>query len=294
MAEVFKRILKEPLLHFVVLGAAMFAAYTMLSKRGSDEPGRVIVTRGQIENLAAGFARTWQRPPSREELDGLIRDRVREEIYCREAIALGLDRDDTVIRRRLRQKMEFISEDIAPMAEPTDADLQAYLQAHPDKFRTEPRFTFQHVYLNPQKHGENLARDAARLLAQLQQAGGRVEISGIGDSSLLEPRFADAPQSEVAKQFGDGFAARLVQLTPGQWQGPIESAFGMHLVLVSERREGRLPGLAEARDAIRRDWENTRRVEANERFYQELLKRYTVTVETVEPTASQGALATSR
>lgn len=294
MDRVFKRIIKEPMLHFVVLGAVLFAAYGFLSKRSKDEPGRVIVTQGQIASLATTFAKTWQRPPSREELDGLIRDRVREEILCREAMALGLDQDDTIIRRRLRQKMEFISEDIATQAEPTDAALQSYLQAHPDKFRTEPRFTFEHVYLNPQKHGEHLARDAARSLAQLQQAGSRADTMEIGEPSLLEPRFADTPHSEVAKQFGEGFAARLAQLSPGRWQGPVESGFGVHLVFVSKRTEGRLPELAEARATIRREWENTRRIEANERFYQELLKRYTVTVEALKPAAQQRASATGK
>ena len=116
----------------------------------------------------------------------MIRDRVREEVYCREAMALGLDKDDTIIRRRLRQKMEFVSDDVAAQAEPTDDELNAYLHAHPDAFRVERQFTFSHVYLNPEKHGENLARDAAQLLAQLNQAGGKADVSALGDSFLLD------------------------------------------------------------------------------------------------------------
>ena len=181
--------------------------------------------------------------------------------------------------------MEFVSDDIAAQAEPSDADLNAYLRAHPDSFCVEPRFTFRQVYLNPEKRGEKLARDAARLLVQLNQAGGTPETSALGDSFLLEHQFAAVPASEVAKQFGERFAAKLLSLTPGQWQGPVESGFGVHLVLVSERSAGRLPALAEVRDAVRREWGNARRLEANEKFYQELQKHYTVTIEGLESAA---------
>jgi hypothetical protein len=198
-------------------------------------------------------------------------------------MALGLDRDDTIIRRRLRQKMEFLSDDVAALAEPTDDELSAYLQAHADTFRVQRQFTFSHVYLNPEKHGETLSRDTAQLLAQLNQAGGKADVSALGDSFLLEHTFASAPGNEVAKQFGEKFAATLGDLAPGQWQGPVESGYGVHLVFVSERTEGRLPALSDVRDAVRREWANTRRLEANEKFYQELLKRYVVTIERPEP-----------
>src|SRR4029453_10496070 len=158
-----KTIVREPLVHFLLLGAVLFIAYGLVSKSGSsDGPRKITVTQGQIENLVSAFAKAWQRPPTSEELAALVRDLVREEVYCREAMALGLDRDDTVIRRRLRQKMEFISDDLATQAQPTDAELDAYLTAPPDSFRVERRFTFTHVFLDPEKHGPNLARDAAR------------------------------------------------------------------------------------------------------------------------------------
>jgi hypothetical protein len=238
---------------------------------------------GQVENIAATFAKTWQRPPTPEELAGLVRSHVREEVYYREAMALGLDKDDTVIRRRLRQKMEFIADDIAAQAKPTDAELAAYLEAHADAFRVEPRLSFRQVYLNPAKRVENLARDATQLLAQLNQAGAQSDASQLGDALILDHQFSAVSVSEIGHLFGEQFAARLPELTPGQWQGPIESGYGVHLVWVSERTEGRLPALADVRDAVRRDWENARRLEANDRFYQELLERYTVTIEGLEP-----------
>lgn len=275
-----KTFVREPLVHFLLLGAVLFIAYGLVPKPGSsDGPGKITVTQGQIENLVSGFAKAWQRPPTSEELAGLVRDLVREEVYCREAMALGLDKDDTVIRRRLRQKMEFISDDIAAMPEPTDADLNAYLHAHTDRFRAEQSFTFSQVYLDPEKHGQNLARDISALLAQLNRAGSRAEVSALGDSFLMERSFTAAPASEVAKQFGEKFAAKLGHLTPGKWEGPVESGYGAHLVFVSERTEGRVPELAEVRDDVRREWANSQRLELNEKFYQELFKRYSVTIE---------------
>jgi len=278
-----KRLFKEPLVHFLVLGALLFAGYGLLNRNGAPAPGRVVVSQGQLASMRAAFTRTWQRPPSREEWEGLIRDRVREEVYCREALALGLDKDDIIIRRRLRQKMEFVTDDVVAQAEPDEAELAEFLARHPDRFRVEPRFTFWQVYLNPAKHGENLARDTAQLLAQLNQAGGNAGFAALGDSFLLEHQFAAVPASEVAKQFGEDFAAKLAGIAPGQWQGPVESGYGVHLVFVSERTEGQLPALADVRDAVRREWDNARRLEANEKFYQELLKRYTVTIENPEP-----------
>jgi len=275
-----KTLVKEPLLHFLLLGAALFVAYGLISKPGSNgAPGTIVVTQGQIEHLTVGFANTWRRPPTDAELKGLIDDWVREEIATREAMALGLDKDDIVIRRRLRQKLEFVSDDITAQAEPTDADLNAYLHARAESFRVEPAFSFSQVYLDPAKHGASLGRDTAQLLARLKQAGATADTSALGDSFLLEHTFQSASAGEVAKQFGQEFATQLGRLAPGEWQGPIESGYGVHLVLVRQRTEGRLPELAQARDAVLREWTNARRLEANETFYEELSERYIVIIE---------------
>jgi len=276
-----KRILKEPLLHFLVLGALLFAVYGVLNRSAAPAPEsrRIVVSQGQVASMMESFTRTWQRPPTAQELDGLIRDRVREEVYCREAMVLGLDRDDSVIRRRLRQKMEFILDDVSAQVPPSDAELDAYLQAHPDWFRVNRLFTFRHAYLNPAKHGENLARDTAQLLAELNKAASNPTVAAMGDPFLLDDHFTAVPAGEIAGQFGDKFAVKLGEIPTGQWQGPVQSAFGVHLVFISQRTEGRLPPLAEVREAVRREWGNTRVVDANEKIYQEMLKRYTVTIE---------------
>src|SRR5947209_14547639 len=274
-----QKVLREPLLHFLLLGTAIFGGYNLLSPNSRDEPGKIIISEGQIAAMAEGFTRTWRRPPTREEIDGLINDGVQEEVYCREAMALGLDKDDTIIRRRLRQKLDFVTADVAALAEPTDDDLNAYLKTHADTFRVQRQFTFSQVYLNPERHGENLVKDTAELLARLRQAGDKANLSELGDSFLLEHSFQLLPSSEIVKQFGEKFAAKLSELSPGQWEGPIESGYGVHLVRISERTEGRLLALAEVRDAVRRDWANTRRLESNEKFFAELLKRYVVIIE---------------
>ena len=289
-----KKLIREPFIHFLLLGAAIFVANRLVSGRADNQPGKIVITQGQITSMVIGFSRTWQRPPTRDERDGLIRDRVREEVYYREALAMGLDRDDTIIRRRLQQKLEFVTDDVAMLAEPTDAELAEYLKAHADVFRTDRRFSFSQVYLDPSKHGNRLAQDATQLLTRLRQEGRNVDLYSLGDPFLLERRVEATPTSEVSKQFGDKFAAKLSDLSVGQWYGPVESAYGVHLVFVEERTEGRLPDLAEVRDAVRRDWTNARRLESNEKFFQNLLKHYDIVVEKIDPMKADQKLANAQ
>lgn len=283
MANPLKKLAREPLLHFFLLGVAIFVAYSLVSNHASGEPGKIVVTQGQLASMLDSFAQTRQRPPTQEEWEGLIRDRVRQEVFYREALALGLDKDDLIIRRRLQQKMEFVSDDVAAQAKPTDDELRAYLQAHSDSFRVDPRFTFRQVFLNPEKHGKNLASDAMQLVEQLNQADGKTDLSKRGDSILLDYHYEAVTVAEISRLFGDRFAKSLDGLPLGQWQGPVESAYGAHLVFVSERVEGRLPALADVRDAALREWEETHRREANDKFYVKLLKHYTVTIEKPAP-----------
>ena len=286
-SSLMKNLVREPLVHFLLLGALIFGAFKIIS-RETIEPGMILITQGRIESLEIAFSRTWRRPPTASEFEGLIRDYVREEVFAREAVALGLDKDDTIIRRRLRQKLEFVSEDVAAHAEPTDEQLRAYLKEHADAFRGDRRFTFRQVYLNPQQRGTNLRRDALQLLAQLRRSGGQTDISALGDSLMLENEFKGIAAAEVVKQFGDPFGAALGEMAVGQWQGPTESGFGVHLVLMAERTDGSMPGLEDVRAAVRREWINARRLEANEKFYRTLLQRYSVTIERPEVAKNAG------
>src|SRR5579864_1607489 len=137
------KILREPLLHFILLGAVIFAVFGFVNRHRTDKPGEIVVTQGDLENIITGFTRTWQRPPTEDELRGLVRDYIREEAAYREALALGLDRDDMIVRRRLQQKLEFLSDDLATRTQPSDADLQSFLEAHKGMFQTEPLVSFR-------------------------------------------------------------------------------------------------------------------------------------------------------
>ena len=183
--------------------------------------------------------------------------------------------------------MEFISEDVATQVDPSESQLRTYLREHPDKFLVEQRFSFIQVYLNPDRHGNHVTHDAQQLLAKLDPAGRKVNISDLGDPFLLDPNCDDVSSSDVAKDFGANFAASLQKLPVGKWQGPVESGLGMHLVYVSKRSLGRIPELDDVREAVRREWANDYRLEANEKFYEGLLKRYTVTVEQPQPPAEE-------
>jgi hypothetical protein len=273
------RLLREPLLHFLLLGAVVFAVCSRVSKHNVTTPGEIVITQGKLDNLVIGFTRTWQRPPSEEELKGLIRDYVREEVAYREALAMGLDRDDTIVRRRLRQKLEFLNDDLAAHLEPTDVDLQTFLQSHPGKFKTDKTFTFRHVYLNAQAHGRALSRDAARILAQLRQAGKAIDLNSFGDPFIMEHQFERIPLTEVKTMFGEQFASQLLATKTGQWQGPVQSGYGFHLVFISERTDGHQPMLAGIRSKVQLEWANAKRLESEDKLYQVLLHRYTVRIE---------------
>jgi len=193
-----KKRIREPFIHFLLLGAAIFAAHRLVSARADNQPGKIVITQGDITSIVIGFSRTWQPPPTREELDGLIRDRVREEVYYREAMAMGLDRNDPIIRRRLQQKLQFVTDDVAAPAEPTDAELSEYLKAQADVFRVDRTFTFSQVYLDPAKHGERLAQDIDKLLTHLRQGGNSdLDRTSLGDTFLLEHRFEAAQITET-------------------------------------------------------------------------------------------------
>ena len=283
MANLLKKLAREPLFHFLLLGAAIFVVYSLVSSHTSAEPGKIVITRGQLAAMLDSFTQTRQRPPTQGEWEGLIRDRVRQEVFYREALSLGLDKDDLIIRRRLQQKMEFVSDDVAAQAQPTDAELAAYLGQHPDSFRVDGRISFRQVYLNPEKRGKRLKPDAKQLLARLNKAGDKADITKLGDAIMLDHQYDGLTAVEIGRLFGDKFSTVLGGLPLGQWRGPVESAYGAHLVIVSQRLEGRVPALADVRDAVRREWGQAQRTEANDKFYTELLKRYTVTIEKPAP-----------
>jgi hypothetical protein len=281
------RWLREPLFHFLILGAALFWLAGALGGPAAGRSERIVLGPGDVAQVAAGFERTWQRPPTQQELAGLLEERVREEVYYREALALGLDRDDTIVRRRMRQKMEFLSEDLAA-TEPSDEQLESWLAAHRDAFRQEPRVAFRQVYLSRDRRGDGVVADAERLLAELRAEHADLSLSALGDPLPLPTESDALSASEVSRLFGSAFSERLFELAPGRWEGPVESAYGLHLVYVRERVEGRDPALAEIREAVAREWLADHRRQAREDSYRELRSRYRVEIDVPEAVAAPG------
>jgi len=278
--------LREPLLHFLLLGALLFVLFAWLGGDTGPMSSRITVSQAQVQQLATAFTKIWQRPPTEEELKGLVDDYVREEIAYREAVAMGLDRDDTIIRRRMRQKLEFLVEDAASAMPPTESELQAYLDAHPDSFRFEPQVAFRQVYVDPSRDGDSANR-ALALLAQLREAGPGAALDGLGDSIMLDPELPLLRQDEVARLFGTEFAERVVTLPPGRWEGPVQSGYGLHLVMVRELVSGREAALDEVRRDVERELLGERRREQLAAMYDELLDKYSVTIE--GPASQPGA-----
>jgi hypothetical protein len=288
-------LLKEPLLHFLLIGVALFLLYGWRGNSASGPGGQagtptaqVVVTRDALDQVNNLFAKTWQRPPTEEEQKGLIEDFVRNEIYYREAIAIGLDRDDEVFRRRLRQKMEFIYEDITSWAEPTDEDLKAFMEKHREKYLTDPQLSFRQIYINTDKRGKSAESDAWQILAQLDEG---TDPDSVGDPTLLEPEVPLSPLWDIRKQFGEEFARNLLELKPKGWAGPIRSGFGLHLVFVRERLGRQLPDLNEARETVKRDWTTERQQELKDAAYAKIRERYAVTVERPKTVAASAAAA---
>ncbi|MEE9180616.1 MAG: peptidylprolyl isomerase [Vicinamibacteria bacterium] len=274
-----KKLMREPLAHFVLLGAGLFAWSALWGQPGTRNE-RIVVTEAHVSRLIEIFGRTWQRPPTERELQGLVDEHIKEEILYREALAMGLDRDDTIIRRRLRQKMEFLYEDLAAQNDPADEELEAYLAEHVERFRIEGPLSFAHVYISIDRRGDKAIDDAKALLARLNrdpEASG--DVASLGDRLPLPSGYESTTASDIAKMFGRAFAERVSGLPIGEWSGPVESGYGLHLVRVSERSEDRLPELAEVREAVTRDWRVREREQTNDELFRQLREKYHVVVE---------------
>lgn len=269
------KIVREPLVHFVLIGAAVFGLYALVAV---DEQGgardTIVVSEGRVQQLAQVFARTWQRQPTPDELRGLVDSYVKEEVYYREALKLGLDRDDTLIRRRMQQKMEFVTEPSDELLQPDDDVLQAYLDVHRPDFRVEPRFAFEQVFLNPHRPGE-AARVRAEDTLTILKASEDIP-PDVGDPTLLPGEMPLSPLGGIARNFGDSFAANLTDLPENEWAGPIKSAYGLHLVRVTKRVDGYDPSLDEVRDAVVQKWRTEKRNAFQAQTYDDLLAKYDV------------------
>jgi len=284
----FKALSREPLVHFLLIGAVLFTVFELRQEEGNAAPNRILVDTGLVEQLVARFNRTRLRPPTDIERAALIEGHIREEVYYRQALAMGLDQDDAVLRQRMRMKLEFLLEDLAAEAAPSNEQLIQFMQRHPEKFREEPRISFTQVFLNPDKH-QDLAADASQMLTRLNN-GAPLETEG--DRTLLGQEYLLATQHEITRVFGNSFAQQIVVLEPGGWTGPLYSAYGGHLVRVSAKQEERFPVLAEIRKQVERDYMAERRQELKDITYRKLREGYEIIIEE-SAAATTGATETT-
>jgi hypothetical protein len=274
MAEFFR----EPLVHFLAIGAGLFLLWHFIGDRVNPQSERILITPGHVERLAQQWTKTHLRPPNAQELADLVEAEIDEEILYREAVALGLDRDDLVIRRRLAVKMDFLTEDVTATAIPTDEHLQEFLDQHSDKFNVESLTTFAQVYINRSQRGEAALADAERVLTLLRDKASS-DWQALADSLPLPPEYEAARETDMARLFGRDFPKNVVGLPVGRWSGPVESGYGLHLVLVRKRTAGRTPPLTDVRDAVLSEWRAEQRRELNANLRRQRRARYAVTVQ---------------
>jgi hypothetical protein len=276
---------RQPLFQFLVLGLILFGLYAVFGEKQETESKEIVISSQQIELLASMWERQWRRPPMPQELDGLIQSFIREEVLYREALAMGLDRDDMVVRRRLAQKIEFLAQDLATRGEPSDAELRTFYQESSETFEVPATVTFTHVYLNLDQRGEAGFEDADRILPELRQGADPAQQ---GDRFMLQSHYADLTQQGVARNFGSRFAEDIFELAPGSWEGPVQSGYGIHLVRVESREEAYLPPFEEVRPRVRDEFISNKRREVDELFYERLRDSYEIVIEA--PTADPPAL----
>ena len=269
LVERLRPLLREPLVHFLVAGLALFFVLGRGEESADSESRTITVSEQQIARLAANWEQTWQRPPTEQELEGLIDDFVREEIYYREALRLGLDEGDTVIRRRLRSKMEFLARSEVEAAAPDDATLQAWLDENPARYAEGTQLSFDQIYLGAEGDGR----------AELQRLRAGVSPSELGISIPLPAAMANVNLRRVEREFGQQFAREISSLEPGDWQGPVASGFGQHLVRITAREEGEPPSLEDVRQRVENDWRAATLAEREEEAFRILRDGYSVSVE---------------
>ncbi len=271
----FEKVLREPLFHFLLAGSAIFLIFGSGGDAGRAPDRMIIVDEAKLSALAGQWAQTWQRPPSAAELDGIIRDYIREEVYYREALRLELDTDDAVVRRRLRSKMEFLAASESENVTPTEAELQKWLDSHRAAYSADPLISFDQVYVSATA-GVAAATERANSIRDRLNLDSHPKI--VGDPLSLPRTVESAALSKLRRQFGDEFATSIAGVSPGKWLGPIASGFGLHVVRVRTVTASQTPKLADVRKAVENDWRAATRKTREQRAYQTLLDGYTIRI----------------
>jgi parvulin-like peptidyl-prolyl isomerase len=279
-----RRLLAEPLLHFLILGVVLFGAYAVLQDRSADEqPLRIELTDDDLRQMAVMWLAQGRPLPTVDEMQSLVDQKVSEEILSREAVNLGLDRDDQIIKRRLAQKMDFLLADLATLQPPTRAELADWYAANGERFALPPHVSFRHLYYSFDREGVPPEEAARRALPEVNALGSDdAALAALADPFMFQSYYGDATPDQMAKAFGPGFATDLFALTPGSWQGPIQSGYGWHLVKIDSFETGRIPAFEEVEQSARDQWVNDRYLEIKARAFDEMRSRYTVVVPRIE------------
>ncbi len=296
LLDKFKKLAREPLIHFLLIGAGIYGIYGLYTGGGEDGDSErtVTVTSGEIQSLSDQWMRLWSRAPTNEELAGVIRSHVRTQILYREAVAMGLDDGDTVIERRLAQKVEFLAQSLITPKEPSDEELTIWYTANPDRFKQPDLYTLTHIFFAPDKREETTLDDAKLALDELYALDELPpDYSGYGDRFMLRYYFENRSELELRKLFGSGFVEQMVELEPGGWHGPVLSGYGTHLVLVNDVMLAPQPAYEDIKEQIKEEWTAEQITELSERFIENLISRYEVVVEETEaPITIPGSRAT--
>jgi hypothetical protein len=290
------RLVREPLAQFLLLGLLLFVGYQELQRGRAPTPqaGRIELTEDDLRQIGFAWAAQGRAKPSPEEMQVLVDARVREEILYREAVALGLDKDDAIVRRRMAQKMEFLFEDVAALREPAPGELESWFVTHAERFTLPARVTFRHVYFSPDRRGPQAREQAAAALAQIaHEPMDSPATARVGDPFMFQSFYGDRTPEDVAKAFGPGFARAVFAVAPGAWAGPIESGYGWHLVWVDAMTPARVPAFEEVEPDVRTAWIEDQREATREKAFEAMQKRYEVVLPkdlSVSPLAAMPAV----
>ena len=269
MKNTFLRIIREPISLFVILGLLLFIVYNRTTTYYDQKNKQITVTEAQVQLLKETFAKTWNREPTEEELEAQIENLIKDEIYYKEAVDLGLDRSDIAVKRRLRQIMEMMMDDMATVY-PSEDQLKTYLSENQDKFRRDPYISFRHIYFSSENR-----ETALDILGKLKDTL-PVDERSFDGLALIPNEFSEESYRSVERLFGKSFTEEVFTLKPGIWQGPVESAYGYHLVYISELTEGFVPELSEIWDEVEREWSVEKRTQVKDQQYQKIRERYTI------------------
>lgn len=268
-----------PVVHLLVFGAllALMVAVVKGPPVAHEDVKRVVLSDADVEQVRAKWMRTWKRPATALELRGALEKHVREEVLYREALARGLDREDPTVRLAMVRKLTMLGSARADAGELTDEEIKAYFALRQERYRVPATVSFMHIYFSPDVRGENARGDAEEVLASIRQREPRPqELAALGDPLMLQSVYAEQTEQGINRIFGDKVGAAVIALEPGQWQGPVESGYGLHLVKVYGRKESRLPDWTEVRRQVRDDMLYEARKAAEDQFYQEVAARYQV------------------